>query len=229
MKLAWEAEPGKTTGGCTPKGARVTKRVYDEFVREYLRKGFYSHLVQSGALTPERVKEITEGIGSRYQEKSKVNLGTTDPKDFLLYAADGAFILYDRKFKDVVETLSEDEGQYWYEKFIKGTSFAGGGYSNDGKLYLHQLGGDSPNIKKFMLLLALSYAKKEGVPLHVYDDDLGFLDPHYVEIDGNLVTLKGNPTDWTAFAAQERRFRQSFDRYGEFGNRLLELADAKYR
>jgi hypothetical protein len=229
MKMAWEAEPGKDTGGCTPKGARVTKRVHDEFVREYLRKGIYSQLVRDKVLTPERVKAITGGIGSRYEEKQPLNFGTDNPNDWLLYANDGAFVLYDRKLKDILEKIDEENSWFWYERFIKGTSFAGGGYHDNGRLYLHQLGGDTSNIKKFMLLLALSYAKKEGVPLHVYDDDKGMLDPNYVEIDGNLATLKGNPTDWTQFSNQEARFRKSFDRYGEFYNRILELAEAKYR
>jgi GNAT superfamily N-acetyltransferase len=227
-KLAWEAEPGKTTGGCTPAGARVTKRAHDEFVREYLRKGIYSYLVQNQLLTLERVKEITKGLGVRPEEKVGVNLGSSNPEEWLLYEDYGAFILYDKKLKDVIDNVPEEQGNYWYERFIKGFSYAGGGYHDTGKFYLQQFGGDTPKIKKFMLLLALSYSKKEGVPLHVYDKDLGELDPSYVEIDGNLAILKGNPTNWEPFVAQERRFRQGFDRYGEFLSRIQELAHSKF-
>jgi hypothetical protein len=124
----------------------------------------------------------------------------------------------------------DDESNYfWYERFIKGTSFAGGGYHPGNKLYLHQLGGDTPGIKRKVFILALSYAKKEGVPLHVYNDDMSMVNESEMEVNGNLVSLKGTPVNYSGMANEERRFRKSFDRYEEFKNRLLELAEAKYR
>ena len=80
-----------------------------------------------------------------------------------------------------------------------------------------------------MFNLAVSYCKMEGVPLHVYDEDLAMANQPGVEVDGNLVSLKGTPVDYRGMAVQEQRFRNSFDRYQEFKSRLLELAESKYR
>jgi GNAT superfamily N-acetyltransferase len=229
-KIAWEAEPGKDTGGCTPGGAATTKKAYQEFVRDYLKKGFYSYLVREGLLTAEKVKAIIASAKlSPPKENSRVDLGTNDPKDLLLYAENGHFILYNRKLKDLLDQGDEEHYYYWYEKCIKGTSFAGGGYATSDRLFLHQLGGDTPNIKKFMFNLALSYCRQENVPLHVYNDDIGLVDPATMEVNGNLVTLKTAPIDYRAWALQEKTFRRSFDRYQEFKSRLLELAEVKYR
>lgn len=233
-KMAWEAEPGKSTGGCTPGGARVVEKVHQDFVREYLRNGTYSRLIREGAITIERVKEILKSahLESQYvapRAKGKIQFGMNDPKNFLLFEQDGGFILYDRKLKDLLERGSEDDF-YWMEKAIKGHSFAGGGYHSDDKLFLHQLGGDTPQIKKFMFMLALSYAKKEGVPLKIFDNDLNMVNPSEVELDErNLATMKGAPINWGPMKAQETQFRKTFDRYGEFKDRLMEMADAKYR
>jgi hypothetical protein len=234
-KLAWEAEPGKSTGGCTPGGAKVVQKVHQDFVREYLRNGTYSKLIKEGAIKLERVQEILKSarLESPFvapAAKQRGNLSTNDPKDFLLFEEYGGFILYDRKLKDLLEQGDEERNFFWMERCIKGHSFAGGGYHHDDKLFLHQLGGDTPQIKKFMFMLALSYAKKERVPIKIFDDDLNMVNPSEVELaEGNLATLKGAPINWNPMKAQEIQFRRTFDRYGEFKVRLLEMADAKYR
>lgn len=229
-KLAWEAEPGKGSGGFTPEGRRVARRVHAEFVREYLRKGFYSLLVSQGTLTAERVKEIVASIGPRPAEPSGVSLQSNDPRSFLLYADNGCFILYDRKLKDLIDEGDEEKNYPWYERLIKGTSYAGGGYHTSDRLFLHQLGGDSPQIIQFMLTLALSYCRQEGCPLRVYDGELKYVDPKTTDITSEgLATLKAAPIDYRGMAYQELAFRKSFDRYGEFLTRLLEIAESKYR
>jgi hypothetical protein len=234
-KLAWEAEPGKSTGGCTPAGARVVQKVHQDFVREYLRNGTYSKLIKEGAITLERVQKILESAKLESQfvapkVKEKINLGMNDPKNFLLFEEYGNFILYDRKLKDLLDRGDDERDFYWMERCIKGHSFAGGGYHNEGKLFLHALGGDTPQIKKFMFMLALSEAKIHGEKIRIFDDDLNMVNPSEVELEeGNWATLKGTPINWKPMKAQEIQFRRTFDRYGEFKNRLLEIADAKYR
>ncbi len=199
-------------------------------MREYLRKGFYSYLVKERKLTIERVKQITAGITlSTLRPPNPVSLNANDPKDFLLYADDGCFILYDKKLKDLLDQDKEDN-HFWYERFIKGTSFAGGGYVSVDRFFLHQLGGDTLPITKLMLLLTLSYCREENLPLYVYDEDLKYLDQNQVEIQQkNLVRLKSAPFAYKQLALQERQFRASFDRYDEFKVRLLEMAEAKFR
>ncbi len=227
-KLAWEHEPGKDTGGVTPAGSKLIKQVHAEFVREYLRKGFYSSLVKDKVLTAERVKQIISSIDPSRTPTSNTNLNTNDPKDFLLYMENGCFVLYDQKLKDLIEQDKEDN-HFWYEKCIKGISYAGGGYHSGPNLYLHQLGGDSPNLINLMLTLALSYCALEGCPLHVYDEDVKYIDQSQVLLQGNLASLKSQPMKYQALVNQERMFRKSFDRYDEFKNQLIELAESKYK
>ncbi len=231
-RLAYDAEPGKNTGGCTPAGFQMMFRTYQSYVREYLRKGFYSQLVRNGELDQTRVKAILASakLQDIPKRREQFNLNADDPNDFLLYGADGCFILYNRRLKDFLDEnpLDEERRSHWEDRFIKGTSFAGGGYVMDDKLYLHQLGGDNPNFKKFMLSLALSFAAREKLPLHVYDRDLQFA-ASIGKVQGNLVMLNGPPIQYDGMIRQEAIWRRTFDRYGEFHARLMELAEVKHR
>lgn len=221
-KLAWEAEPGKDSGGCTPRGAALTRKVHGEFVREYLQKGFYSYLVKQGKMTAQRAKQIIDSADLRIK-KSNLNLSNDNPDDWLLYARDGTFIVYDKKLKDVIE----NEDIFWSERFIKAFAFVGGGH--DEKIYiLHQIGGDTEKLKKFAFKLAVGWANEEGDLLKVYDEDIHLAGEEY-EVEKGMVKLKSPPVDYKYLSRQEAKWRKSFDKYGEFEYRLLELADAKYR
>jgi GNAT superfamily N-acetyltransferase len=234
-KLAWEAEPGKTTGGTTHGGAVTTRRVHTEFVREYLRKGIYSQLVHQRILSIDRVKEITASASlSPRANKPQINLNSNDPNNFLVYGENGCFVIYDRKLKDLVDQHDENM-EYWYEKMIKGICYAGGGYHATDRFYLQQWGGDTPQLKKFMLTLALSYCKfDEDMPLFIYSKDLP-IDESMVQViegkdpNGKLVKLAGSPMNFQPFLAMERKFRKSFDPYDEFKWRMVELAEAKFQ
>lgn len=230
-KLAWEAEPGKTTGGCTYRGKKLVRRIHGDFVRDYLKKGFYSLLVRSGQMSAERAKEIINSAYLSPSENQPRNLKLdNNPQDWLLYAHEGTFIIYNKKLKDLLGNVDEDD--YWHNKAIDdaiiGLANIGGGY-NDKTLRLWSLGGINDNIKKYLLLLAVSWAAQENDPLFIFEPQRKYVDPSKINLDENgWATLKGQPINIQPLANQEKKFRDSFDQYSEFYYRLLELADAKF-
>ena len=59
-KLWYDLNPSWTSGGFTPAGWGVTRRVWEDRVREFLSKGWYSELVREGRLSRGRAKEILD-------------------------------------------------------------------------------------------------------------------------------------------------------------------------
>lgn len=226
-KMAWEAEPGKDTGGCTSKGAAVTRKVHAEFVHEYLQKGFYSHLVKTGKLTAERVNQILKSASLQQKPVPKKDLGTDDPENWLMYHEDGTFIVYDKKFKDHYQ----EEDNYWKEKCIKAIGDVGGMMHENDNYRLRTLGGDTEQLKKFMFLCCLTWT---GKPLYVYQEDLPLADK-IGEVNkergskNGWVTLVAEPVDYKPLERAERAWRKKFDPYNEFHIILMETAYAKYQ
>lgn len=231
-KMAWEAEPGKNTGGCTSKGAAVTRKVHTEFVREYLQKGFYSHLVKNGKLTTQRVNEILKSAMLDQEKVSKQDLGTDDPNNWLMYHEDGTFILYDKKFKDHYQ----EEDNFWKERCVKAIGDVGGMLHENENYRLRTLGGDTEGLKKFMLMCCLTWtAEEDNKPLYVYEEDLSLVDDKIGTIDkrgerkNGWVTLTAKPIDYKPLEKTERNWRKKFDPYNEFHIILMETAYAKYQ
>jgi hypothetical protein len=232
-KLAWEVEPGKDTGGTSPGGYATVKKVYSQCVREYLRKGIYSQLVQKGILDVKRVKEITDSAQASSpssQPAERPDLSSDDPRNYVLYGENGCFVLYDRKLKDIIN--QGDKMHFWAEKMVKGVCYAGGGYHATDKLYLHQWGGDTPKVKNFMLSLALTYCAEERLPLFIYKRDLpvdqSLVNVQSTDPNGDLVLGK-TTVPYQSMVAQEKMFRRSFDKYDEFKSTMVEMAEAKFR
>jgi hypothetical protein len=231
-KLAWEAEPGKETGGCTPKGAAITRKVHAEFVREYLQKGFYSLLVQQGKLTTKRAKEIIASANLQTQPHTPKDFNTDNPDNWLLYQGNGTFILYDKRLKD----LYTEEDYYWKNKCIKAIGDVGGMMHEDENYRLRRLNGETEQLKKFMLWCCVTWTAEEGnKSLYVYEDELPLADSNMYKVekershDKNAwVSLKKEPINYKAMAMAERRWRKQFDKYNEFYHILLEMAEAKW-
>lgn len=231
-RLAWEAEPGKDSGGCTPMGQALVRRVHGEFVRDYLQKGLYSALVREGQISLARAQEIVASADLAPRTGHVRNLNTNDPKDWLLYAEDGSFILYDKKLKDILVNYTEDDS-IWMNRCIKAMAFVGSDYFGQ-QYVLHHCNGDTPALKKTMMRLAVSWTSSEGDRLRVFADDLDAVDPSVMTLDEEgteriYVTWKGKSLDFSSLARAERQWRKSFDRYDEFRNWILELSESKYR
>lgn len=234
-RFARHFEPGKTSGGFTGAGRRTFVKVHREAVRDALTTGRYGELIRSGSLTTARVKEIIASTDLKLKlPKSTKDLGSNNPKDWLLYAADGAFVLYDRKLREVVED-NDDSVWDWGERMIKGYVLV---RDNDGRGIMVRFGAERPGLKSFMLTLAASWCEHEGIPFYVDEEDIEFVDTRRMQlahvdkatgISRAEAHLTEEPIDYDGLARQEAAFRKSFDRYGEFHSWLLDLADRKFR
>jgi GNAT superfamily N-acetyltransferase len=231
-KMAWEAEPGKDTGGCTNRGAVLTRRVHAEFVHDYLQKGFYSHLVKAGKLTLDRVNAILKSAQLQQKPVPKRDLGTDDPENWLMFHEDGVFIVYDKKFKD----FYQEEGSHWKDRCIKAIGDVGGMLHENENYRLRTLGGESEKLKRFMLLCCLTWTAEEGKkPLYVYEEDLPLVDKTIGKVKkergskNGWVSLVTQPVDYKPLEGAERAWRRKFDKYDEFKVILMETAYAKYQ
>lgn len=228
-KLAWEAEPGKDTGGCTPKGAGVVRKVHAEFVHEYLQKGFYSLLVKQGKLTAQRAQQIIASASLQSKPKQQRNYGTDDPENWLLFHENGIFILYDKRLKDIYQ----DEDGYWKDKCIKAVGDVGGMMHENENYLLRRIGGDTEGLKKFMLLCCVTWtAEEDGKPLLVYEEDLPLVDTTQMKVKkdrkNGWVSLITEPLDYKPMERAEKKWRKQFDKYDEFRIILMEIGSAKY-
>jgi hypothetical protein len=162
----------------------------------------------------------------------KKDLGTDDPENWLMYHEDGTFILYDKKFKDHYQ----EEDNYWKEKCIKGIGDVGGMIHENDNYRLRTLGGDTEQLKKFLLMCCLTWTAEEGgKPLYVYQEDLPLVDEKIGEVNkergskNGWVRLVAQPLDYKPLERAERAWRKKFDPYNEFHVILMETAYAKYQ
>lgn len=231
-KIARTYEPGKSSGGFTPAGARNFIRIHREFVRDALASGLYSKLVRSGQITMDRVREIIRSAKVQQRpDREGVDLSSNSPKDWLLFAdLHGSYVLYDRKLAHVVDTQYEG---HFVERMVKGYVYA---MPDDtaGIVRIKQFGGDSTNIKAFMLSLAYTTAKMHDLPLWVEADEYDLPGFTYGE-ETNVVgyrskeVLTGKMVNYIEMVEEEKRFRKRFDQYDEFKSRLHEIAHGKYQ
>ncbi len=229
-KLARTLEPSKNSGGFTPSGSRNFRRVHAEFVRDALKSGLYRSMITSGQITKDRVKEIIASVGTG-TPKQHLNLGHTDPLNWLLYAnLHGTFILYDRNIYKAIEANVDD---IHIERMIKGYVYAMVNPSA-GNTKIKQFGGDDTKIKAMMLALAYTHAKMHDSPLWVEPEEYNLPGFKYGDEDKTVgyssrEILDGKMIDYRAMVDAEARYRKSFDQYGEIGYRIQELADSKFQ
>jgi hypothetical protein len=232
-KAARTLEPGKTSGGFTPGGARNFMRVHREFVRDALASGLYSKLVRAGTITTERAKAIVVSAKPQHRPKrDEVDLASRDPASWLLFHDDGgSFILYDRKLAHIVDS---EKHAMFADRMIKGFVYCYVHDTRDGPVgRIKQFGAENPKLAAFMLALAFTIAKEEKADIWVEPAEYDLPGFQYGD-EENVVgyrsrkVLSGPTIDYRAMARDEARFRASFDRYQEFEYRLQEMAHSKY-
>lgn len=234
-KIARTLEPAKSSGGFTPSGYHNFVKVYREFVRDALLQGLYRKWIANGEMTKERARQIIDSAKLQHRPKKfEGNLNTKDPKDWMLYANDGAFVLYDRKLKDIYQGPDSD----WNENFIKGYILVRINDTRKGDAgIVVRFGADSPKLKSFLLNCGMAFCREEGVPFYIDTDDQQFVDPRSLEAVGRPDLLTGllrqkykakTEFSTSAMSRHEEAFRKRFDRYQEFLYFLLELAESKY-
>jgi len=234
-KLARQYEPDKDSGGFTNSGYKMFRKVHSEYVRDYLKTGMYSHLVNSGQITAERAKAIIASIDPRPNKSSRTqNLDTNNPSDWLLYVDGDNFIIYDKKLKDIID--HNEDYDFWRYKMIKGTIFA----RASGEYYrILYFGGENDQIKTQLMTLCAINSKTQNAQIVIEPEDEKYVDPSKIEIiernsfkpgyNSHIGIYRGPMVNLQSLGAQERQFRKSFDQYDQFQTMVAELAYAKYK
>jgi hypothetical protein len=234
-KLTRTYQPEKDSGGFTNAGLRTFVKIHRQFVRDYVTSGKYNELIKSGQITPQRVKEIiTSTELNSHKPKSKLKFDAND-KDFavdkskwMLYTENNEFIIYDSRLKDYWQSDLDD---FWMEKFFIGMIYASEGYSAGSKIvFPHQFAGINDEVKRYLLMLQLTDCKKFDEKLRLDQNAIDLLDQSKIQVESGrdrgqfLVTLTGNGIDYGDAAREEKQFRKTFDKFGEFGEYIAETA-----
>lgn len=247
QRLAREHEPARPSGGFTSRGEAGLRRVHREMVRDALASGRYSRLVREGTLDPGRARAVLDSasLAAPRPTPDGRDLSPGGPADWFLRAdGDGWFVVYSRKLPALIAD-GWDRNSYFFDRMILGAagchvlSPGRGGEEGRGRAIVVLFGGDSAPVQRLLMNLLASYCAEEGADLYVDPQDVEAVDGELLEVADppNVATgrwrqrvrLRGAPIDWRPMAAAERRWRRTFDRYDEFRNHLMELAESKYR
>lgn len=216
----YELNPSSESGGFTSAGRATAASVWEERVREFLSRGWYSALVREGRVTSARVEEIVSGLRRKPTESRLPVASPPDPEPNLrLYIDDDkiSFVLYDKRFLD-----SSDE------KYIHGYGFLRDIESRGS--FFYRIEHDA-EYRGLVSAIGLQLARDLGEPLYVADDPADLIEwetvPHAVYKDG-YVSLSEDVLSLGPLAAQERRERRKVDPYGQRRDELVEIAEAKW-
>lgn len=103
-ELARKYMPDKPSGGFTSSGYRTIQKVHAKFVRDYMSSGMYSHLVKTGQITPQRVKQIIGSIVAPSKKREPRDFSSNDPKNWLFYVDEPVVISSCKKYYRVFLT-----------------------------------------------------------------------------------------------------------------------------
>jgi hypothetical protein len=214
----YELNPSFTSGGFTQSGERNAIRLWEDRVREFLSRGWYSELIRQKRLTTNQVKEILSGL--RGTKPVETPLETPKPMNgdkTLLYAKDSVFVVYKSEF------LNDPD-----EKYILGY-----GFFRDNPhvgLFLYRIDYER-SYQQQVNLIALQMAKDEGEKLYVgsgYGDTLELEGTPHVEQKDDYAWLTQDAIPIKSLAKLESKIRSVGDPYGERENMLLEIAETKW-
>lgn len=221
----YDFNPSFVSGGFTPAGESNAIRMWRARVREFLSRGWYSELIRQGQMTVSRFREITEHLGGRkpqtpMPEAPKSKAPTKIP--LIMIEPGSYFYIYDPRVYEKTANDMTEEDILSYGLFRESGS----------KVFLFALDYDR-KYHRLATYVALQMARDAG-----YDDlwngegysDMLELDGlSDVEEDGNYVRLTRDVLPLDQFGRLESLTRRKFDRYGEYKNRIMELADTKWR
>ena len=223
----YKLNPNSESGGFTQSGKSNALSIWNNRVREFLSRGWYSNLVQEGRLSKNRLKIILSDLDSRGSSSSRLpddfqGSPKQQPKRLLLHIDFPVFILYDQEFLEVSDLYDNDLSQYIY-----GYGFFRG--SGD-KSYLYRVDYERA-YRELIINVALQMARDEGFSIYDgegYSDILELDGVDHVQRDGDYVNLTKDILPLNRLSSREKRIRRKYDMYDEKKNFLYELADSKW-
>jgi hypothetical protein len=215
----YEINPSSKSGGFTPAGRANAAAAWEQRVREWLSRGWYSELVRSGRMSRDRARQILSGLtsGGKVVSFLPEPIAAEREPDLRLYVdEDGvAFVLYDARFLEDQNDLfilgygllrdTEEHGTFFYRIEYE------------------------PGYRELVSAIGLQLAHDAGDPLYVDAPPADLIEwevvPHakyregYVTLDRDILSLR-------KLAAVEKRLRK--DPYNEKRDALVEAAEYKW-
>lgn len=226
--------PNKSSGGFTDAGYHNFFRVYQSFVREYLKTGIYSELVRTNKIDIKRVNEIItsaklEPLKPKIQKDYKHNR----IDDILIYTDtnSGQYIIYNKKIKQLFD---DDTDDIFVKKMVKGVIYAP---SYDNKFTrVKRFYAETQKIGEMLLYFIANDSKIYNTELIIEPSEYQYvnnIDTKFISDESNIRGYKSRSIecikpsiDLQYLGEKERLFRKSFDIYNEFMNQLNEYADS---
>lgn len=221
-KKWYELNPASTSGGFSNSGYANALALWEDRVKEFMGRGWYSELIREGTLTPQQVKAILAGIGERPPRPEPEPEEVQPTGDILTYVDPGNsdFIVYDRAFFDDPD-----------ERFIHGYGFL----RSQPRIgpYFFALDYDQPYadlVNRTGLQMARDGGDDRLYDGEGYSDTLELNGLPGIERDGDHITLTQDLLPGlSGLASKERRIRKERDSYDEKLVLLQEQANSKWR
>lgn len=215
----YEINPSSKSGGFTSAGRSNAAAAWEQRVREWLSRGWYSELVRAGRMSRERVQQILSGLtsGGKVASFLPEPKGAEQEPDLRLYVDEDrvAFVLYDARFL-------EDQN----DSFILGYGFLRDTEEHGSFFYRIEY---EPGYRELVSAIGLQLAHDAGDPLYVDAPPADLIEwqvvPH-AKYSGGYVTLDRDILSLRKLAAAEKRLRK--DPYNEKRDALVEAAEYKW-
>lgn len=221
--------PGFESGGMTSAGEALAVARWADRVREFRSRGWYSHLVRTGRMSPERVTEIVADLPPKESPRTPEQPeGELRPTGVPMIMSDGfSFItVYDRALLDDPDAFLQDPD----ERFIYGHAFLRGSPSVG--VFVFSIDYDRP-FAELTTRAILQLARNKREPLYdgdAYHDLLEGIEAlPGVTRDGDYLIVTQDLLPLQALATLERQARRKVDPYRELEDMIMERADTKWR
>lgn len=212
--------PEYLSGGFTSLGRINAIAIWEQRVREFLAKGWYSELIRQKRLTSTRLRTILADLS---KSKPPVIPQKEEDKRVLIFVEKEqnywgpTFIIYDEAFYQ-----EEDEKYIYAFGFFRDASVGSFLFTID-----YERAFD-----KLATYLALQIARNNQEKVYIgegYGDMLELENLSHLQIDGDYVTLTQDVLDLNRIRSQEYYVRRRYDNtYHEKRDRLIEMAHAKW-
>jgi len=223
-QLWYDWNPGYPSGGFTGSGLNNATRTWENAVRLYRSKGWYSELLKQGHISKERLKEIFGKLSKKSPPKKRI---ISQEKKVLIYVERDTehghpewgptFAIYDEAF------LTEPD-----EKHIYGFGFF---RNNRAGTYLFAIDYER-EFDKITTYVALQIARNNNEKIYAGNDYgadiLELSNLNHVQVEEDYAYLTEDVLNLELFRNVERRLRNLKDPLGEKYHLLLEMAHTKW-
>lgn len=227
VKYWMENNPRYTSGGFTPAGKATATRVWQDRVREFLSRGWYSELVRRGRISKKEVDAILDSLGktgARIRSTSPAPAQKKRDDDPLFMVKDSMFLIYDSRAFDAEPELEA----------LKPLIYAYGFFRNPRPdvTILYRIDYE-PEYAETATEVALQMARNEGFPIYIgteYGADMLEIDRVDVplEVENDRVRATKDVMNLKALSRKEKAIRRKKDPYRELEYLLIEAAEYKW-